>query len=155
MAEITEQVMGIVEKTKWPEDVKQDFYLHWLESDEELPELVNEHQTRAYINTYLNNMNKNTKKVESNRARLRFENHDEIIKNLGLLNEPDDPQYEAEVDEDIVIKLNGLSAVLRDTLIQYYVEGRSPEAIAALGNENVEAVRKRITRARNQLKENN
>ena len=148
--ELRQDIIDYCERQwSWDDDVRQDLYVKILEIEE--PIEIN----YGWCVEVYNNMVKNNIRDEQNRARLREDNYDEIVKNLGLLNEPDDPQYEAEVDEDIVIKLNGLSAALRDTLIQYYVEGRSPEAIAALGNENVEAVRKRITRARNQLKENN
>ena len=148
--EIPQDILKYCESCyKWTDDGRQEVYMAILELEDDIE--IN----KGWCQKVYQNLHHNERRNEQNRVRLRQDNYDEIIKNLGLLNEPDDPQYEAEVEEDIVIKLNGLSAVLRDTLIQYYVEGRSPEAIAALGNENVEAVRKRITRARNQLKESN
>lgn len=149
--EICNTVMSTVEKANLPEDVKQDFYVKWLEMD--ALEFPTDGQLKAYIFKALKNDNLNKYFQEQNRARLREENHEQIIANLGMNDFPDDPADIAADREDILIKLNGLSAALRDTLIQYYIEGRTPEEIAATNYENVEAVRKRITRARNQLQE--
>jgi len=150
MAELTNQIIDVVEATKWPEDEKQDFYLRWLE-DDEAPEFESVHQIKSYCNQYLNNLKRNTDKKARNRVRLEVDNHDTIVNELGLGGEDDDPALLAEAEEQILIKCLSLSAVLLNTLKMYYIEGRSPEEIAKTGNENVEAVRKRITRARNLL----
>jgi len=151
MAELTQQIMDVVDSTKWPDDMKQDFYVRWLEN-EEGPTFENVYQIKSYCNQYLHNLKRNDNRLTRNRVRLELENHEQIVRNLALDDHPDDPAEIVEAEEQILINLLSLSAVLKDTLIQYYIEGCTPEEIAKTNGENVEAVRKRITRARNLLK---
>jgi len=153
MAELTDFIIEVVEKSRFPEDMKQDFYVAWLESEEELT-FENKAHTASYIRGFINNLTNNNKKVEKNRVRLIMENADQIAADLHVRQDFGiDPAEVVEFEQEILIKIDSLSAALRNSFIQYYVEGRSPEEIAETNNENVEAVRKRITRARNQLQE--
>lgn len=148
--ELTQDVVSIVNRANVPEDAKQEFYLKWLESEDKTFPTVG--QLRAYIFNTLKHTSGNLRFTEINRRRIEQENHEAIISGLGLDESPDNPAEEVEMQDAILTKLDSLSAVLRETLVQYYVEGRAPEDIAEANGENVEAVRKRITRARNQLK---
>jgi len=110
-------------------------------------------QVLKYLSTRANMAAQATARDKSRRRELITENETLIRDNLHCNNNAcEDPLDILIAEEGIVIKLLSMSAVLRDTLTKYYVEGRSPEAIAKMDNENVEAVRKRITRARNLLK---
>ncbi len=131
---------------KWDDDIRQEVYLEILALAPHAE--INKAWCVAVYNAKMHNVRRD----EGNRARLREDNHDLIVNNLGLAATADDPADLSAAEELILIKVLSLSAALRNTLIQYYVEGRSPETIAKMGNENVEAVRKRITRARNLLK---
>lgn len=110
-------------------------------------------QVLKYLSTRASMAAQATARDKSRRRELITENETLIRDNLHCNNNAgEDPLDILIAEEGIVIKLLSMSAVLRDTLTKYYVEGRSPEAIAKMDNENVEAVRKRITRARNLLK---
>ena len=131
---------------KWDDDRRQEVYVKILELEDGTE--IN----KGWCVEVYQNLASNTRRDEENRTQLRADNYDAIVRNLGLAGQADDPSGILESDDEILTKLDSLSAVLRDTLIEYYVEGRSPEDVAEANNENVEAVRKRITRARNQLK---
>jgi DNA-directed RNA polymerase specialized sigma24 family protein len=152
MAELTQEVIDVVEAANWPEDVRQDFYVKWLENEEE-PTFTSVNQIKAYCGSFLNYMKSNADRVDRNRARLLQENAVHLEADLHVRQDVGaDPMDLMIAEESIGIKLDSLSAVLKDTLTKHYVEGRSPEDIAEANDENVEAVRKRITRARNILK---
>jgi len=131
---------------KWDDDLRQDVYMKIME----LPEGTE--VNKAWCLTVYRHLWTNRNFIEGNRARLREENYDLIVNNLALDKAADDPADTAESEDTILKHLDSLSAALQDTMIQFYFEGRSAEEIAETNNENVEAVRKRITRARKQLK---
>lgn len=150
--EITQDLLETINSMRFPDDLKQDLCVYLLERDEPLPEFANRWQLREYISVSLLHRRQNDDRKEMNRRRLLDENAEQVVQNLSLGRAENDPVEILSGQEDILIKLDSLSPLLRDTMIQHYVEGRSPEDIASIGNENVEAVRKRITRARNTLK---
>lgn len=145
--EIPQDILTYCESCyKWDDDVRQEVYMKIMSMPEDA-EINKAWCLRVYANLFMD-----IRKVEGNRTRLREDNYDLIVRNLGLEGTDDDPHDIAAADQLILKHLKSLSALLRYTLVQYYVEGRSPEDIAEADNENVEAVRKRITRARNLLK---
>jgi len=153
MAEVTQQLIDVVEKCKWPEDTKQDFYVMWLElPEEEAPDFENSRAMRSYANHYMYNIRRNETAKTSRQASLRTENAEAIMRGMALDGQGEDPAEILEGEQHILKQYNDMSPLLQETLIQYYVEGRTPEDIAGENWEEPGAVRKRITRARNQLK---
>ena len=151
--ELTAERIEALDKLSWPDDLKQDFAVKVLEGtlDAEPNNLT---EFKRWANKCLLHMHMNETRKETNRKRLESENADSIAKELfdRQLHLGEDPSDVLEMEDSIGTLLDSLSALNRATLIEYYVEGRTPEDIAAANGENVEAVRKRITRARNQLK---
>jgi len=140
----TRIVLFCEDQGQWDDDIRQELYVKMLEMDDF-------DITKRWCITTYNNIRMNTSRNEANRARLREDNYDEIVKNLGLDGVEAGPEGTTDAESSILIHFNSLSALLRETLIEHYIEGRAPEEMALAHGENVEAVRKRITRARNLL----
>ena len=156
MAEVTEQLLRVVDTLNWGDDTKQDFFVRWLERKDDL-EFDNDGHLATFVNQDMRYYNLNEIKVAANRERLEMLHTSLLADELHdrMQTDNSDPLSNLIEEETIAINLDSLSAALRETAIQYYVEGRAPEDIATLNDENVAAVRKRITRARQQLKEIN
>ena len=152
MAELTQQVIDAVEGLRFPEDIKQEFYLRWLESPEPEAPFTSVHHITGFCTSYMNNMLKNQRKVDTNRKRIERENSDAIKAVFYEDNQAADPAEIVEAQATMSARLDQLSPLVRRTLEQYYVEGLTVEDIAALEWVDEEAIRKRITRGRNLLK---
>jgi len=146
--QVTQEVLDIVEKANVLEDVKQDFYIKWMEM--EPLDFPTPGQLRAYVFLTMRHMAGNHLHKERNRKRLESDHYEDIVRGLGLNYSPDDPAHLEEARGLILTKLDSLSPLLRMTLEMYYLDGRTPREIAeAFEGDTEEAVRKRITRARN------
>jgi len=145
--ELTQEIIDYCEKRyKWDDDARQELYIKILEAPDDT--VIN----KGWCQKVHNNMVNGDRRGEQRRAELRVDNYDTILNNLGLDGHEDDPAEITEGEQHILKQYNGMSPLLQETLIQYYVEGRTPEDIAGENWEDPGAVRKRITRARNQLK---
>lgn len=132
------------------EDIIQDTAIELLEEDK-AP--TNPDRVKEYVFSALTNNAKDYMKKQDRRAELLRDNQDAVL--VGFPQEHNDsPEAIVEAEEEISIKLKELSPILRATLEEHYIEGKTPEEIAKDSGDGVEAVRKRITRARNILRGN-
>jgi DNA-directed RNA polymerase specialized sigma24 family protein len=152
--QLTDTIIEYIEG-RLAEEFKQDIYIKILEMEGELPEFESPTDMGKWMTRLVQNHYGNVKFMEDNRARLMEENDDLIRSLYGYNEENCDPLDELLALEEMEERINSLSPLLRDTFEAYYVEGRTPEEIAELTGDGIEAVRKRITRARDKVKGDN
>lgn len=126
---ISQQVIDAVEETSYTEDQKQAFYLYLLENDVELSEKNN---VKKLVSTWMWNRAKNERWIENNRERLRRENED-AIRDTFHQNEKyaADPAELYESEEYGVVVIDQLSDVQRNTFQKIFLDGYTPDELAA------------------------
>lgn len=150
MANITPELVTLVNSLDFDVDIKHDFFVKYL-VDEEI-EFKNEEHMRGYVITALHNMTTNSVRVSARRKEIELERHDDIVRVFNMDEHTSDPADIHEALDNIDEKVSSLTPLVHDTLEDYYVKGMTPEEIAERDGDKVEAVRKRITRGRNTLK---
>jgi hypothetical protein len=91
MAELTQTVIDIVEDQNWDEDLKQDFYVEWMESEEPDEPFHSELHIKNFVNSYYSNLLKNRNRVEYRRSEILDEHRDDIIHGFGMDGDVSDP----------------------------------------------------------------
>ena len=141
---------NLVQELDFDDDIKQEFFVKILEEEQVV--FDNASHMKGYVIQRLHNLQSNAHRVESRRKEIEYEAQDDIVRTLGLNTSAADPQAILQAMEELEERVSGLSWLLQGTLTDYYVNGMTPEEIATRDGENVEAVRKRLTRGRNELK---
>jgi len=156
MAKLNDRIIEIASSLPWDDDLIQDFYLwHLKYGKEEMSyPYMDVERIKAYILSVLMNIRSNKLMKERRRQQLDKSEAERIKQNLGYRESNADPLQVLSADESLSGRLNDMSPLLRETLLAFIQDGLSPEDIAKRDGDDVEAVRKRITRARNQLKGN-
>lgn len=145
MAELTQEMMDIVEDLKIDEDLKQDLYLEILESDREPKDFSSKKHLKAYVLSYYGYLRANRQKVEANRRRILAENEETVRDTYtGNSNEADDPYDILAAADGVEDRLDGLSPLLRTTLESVVLDGRTPEEVAAVEGTTANVIYKRI-----------
>ena len=129
MAELTQEVIDMAESQPWEEDLRQDFYVKWLESEKHDDEDIK--NLRAYINTIYHNLRGSHIGVERRRRELEDENIEAITRELGLADNADDPMEVLIAEEHVAQTLKEMSPLIREAFDRVVIDGESPEDIAA------------------------
>ncbi len=132
----------IQSRSDWTEDEQQDLLVKLLEWDKEEKELSKAFIQQCYTFSKIDEVRKARRRAELNETHGGWET-DEFHP---------DPLDQLIHEEEVGARMDSLSPLLMDTLVDYYIHGRTPEEIADEQGENVWAIRKRIERARNTMK---
>lgn len=149
---ISEQVIAAVDKTKWDEDEKQDFYVFLLEQGIELEGTTTE--ILKQINKYMAFRKRNANFKESNRRRIHSENID-LLRDLyteGLHQMAEDPAYRLEFGDNAAEILDNMSELNRRTLRALFLDGLTPEELAAEEGVERNAIDQRVHNIKRQFK---
>ena len=152
MAELTQNVMDVVESLNLDEDLRQDFYVAWLENEEPAPDFHSEHHVRAFVLAYYNNLKKNRERNEANRARLIQDNKDAILRALGMEGEAEDPGTTLGIQQKLEGILEEMSPLLRATLDRVVLGGETPEELAEDEGMNPNTIYQRVWQIKQQLR---
>jgi DNA-directed RNA polymerase specialized sigma24 family protein len=143
MAEIT-QYISMIEALPLDQDMRQDLYVSLLELDE-LPAFENDNRAQAYFVISARHIRANNTWKLTNRKRLEGRAADIMEGWVG--NDNNDP-FDYLTAEDMVRRVGGLSDILYNTVYYIYIDGLTPDEVAEANGENVDAVYKRIERAK-------
>jgi len=150
---LTETVANIVDGLNFEDDVKQDFYVKWLEKEGTPPEDVKHLQ--AYITIMIHNLKSNAGWMANNRARLLEENANDVRKQLGVDGEEADPMLVLIAAEEVEGKLKLLSPLLRATLSRIVLEGWTVCGVALTEGVSENVIYQRIHQARKVIEGDN
>lgn len=144
MAELTQEIIDIVENTNLPEDIRQDFYVSWLESSEK--EFEDKDYLKKYINAALHNDLVNMRAKDTNRRKLEEEN-DDLIRNTYGYNDvgadPLDVLLAEELEDEMIGSLSDLE---KEIYARVLGNGVPYKDVASELNMSEEAVRQHVSR---------
>ena len=143
MAELTQEVIDLVSRINLDDDIKQDFYVKWLEAEERT---FSEGDLKKFIGAVLFNILRNNWDQHKNRERLLTENEATIRSIFGYDASGDDPLDVLMAMELANEILGGLSDLEQEIYIEALFEGSSYTDLAEKFNMTEEAVRKHVSR---------
>ena len=151
--ELTQEIIDIAESRKWDEDIRQEVYLVLLESEDLVPPKDKDH-LKNFLNKVYHLVLKNMKFKNDNRARLLIENEDTIRANLhreidGFAADPCDIHAAVEGMQG---RLEDLSYLNRQTLQRLYLDGLTPDELAAEEGVERNAIDQRVHNIKKILK---
>jgi DNA-directed RNA polymerase specialized sigma24 family protein len=147
---ITEQVITIVEDSKWPEDEKQDFYVYILENKLKLE--GTDREVRRQVNRYMAFRKQNQNWTENNRKRLLEEN-EQLVRDIytNYDDYADGPDKVIEAEEVLDEFMNNLSDVNRHTFQRIFLDGLMPEELAEEEGVARNAIDQRVHNIKKQI----
>lgn len=140
MASITPEVQRHVEKMTWAgEDLKQDVYIAWLES--EVPDgLETDEHLGAYIWGIFHNLKRRERDKQARRAAI-------LLANAGALDDvwgSPSPHEAFEAREKIEARLEALSDVVYQNMEDYYINGMTVPEISHRDGVEPKAIYERL-----------
>lgn len=149
---ISDEVIKAVDKTKWDEDEKQDFYVFLLEQGIELEGTTTD--ILKQVNKYMAFRKRNANFKELNRRRIHSDNID-LLRDLyteGLRQMSEDPAYRLEFNDNAGTILDNMSDLNRRTLERLFLDGLTPEELAAEEGVDRNAIDQRVHNIKRQFK---
>lgn len=155
MATLSKRMIEITSSMGYAEDVKQEFYLWHLENGaNDIYRNKSEEEIKAYILRVLMSIRNSQHQKDKRRLELDHEQKSRIMDNIGFSANQSHhcPADEVLAEQEYEQRLQELSPLLRETLEAYTTEGLSYSEIAEREGDKIEAVRKRVVRAQQQLR---
>lgn len=147
---LTEKLTNYIQHT-FSGDLRQEIILKILEMDGTLPDFKTKIDMAKWVSTVTSNMRRNQQFIEGNRYYL-LQEHAPEAEEWNYVPSTNDPMEDYIVHEELTERFDKLSTLLRDTLEEYYIEGKTMKEIAERTGDSEMAVRLRLFRARNIVK---
>lgn len=154
MANLTSATIDLVEELNWATDLRQDFYVAWMEAPDNERVFANVQHLRSFCHGFYANLLRNQKAVARRRMEIEQESVDYITSALGLIDEGCDPMDQMIAEEEIGNKLKELSPLLRVTLERVVIDGASHEDVAVEEGTSVNVIYQRLHKAKEILRGN-
>lgn len=150
--EITEDVMSIAENANWDEDVKQEFYLKWLEKDSAVT-FVGKSDLKRYMHQFYSNMRRRETEKTMRRQSIEQDNSEAITRELGLDGQAADPCDLLMIGEEYEDIVTQLSPLIRRAYESVVINGESVEDVAVGGRTTPNVIYQRVHEAKRIIKE--
>jgi DNA-binding NarL/FixJ family response regulator len=148
MSKITTMIMDYVESKNLDDDLKQDFYVLWLEHDFDIDTATDESHMQNIISAFIAGLRKNESAKGLNRERLMLEN-ESTIRNLysydDVASDPLDIVMAEELEDEALAKMSDLE---KDIYARVLGNGVPYKDVATELFMSEEAVRKHVSRIR-------
>ena len=144
---ITTTIRERVEKIVRDEDWRQDIYLKLLEMPEPTEAPSHGQLTIMYRNLLID-----SDRVRRRREEILEENNSDVACALGFGTQADDPAEVLQLKEKIVERLLSLSELQKRTLERLFLDGLTPEELAAEEGVERNAIDQRVHTIKTQLR---